>query len=303
MSRRYRYYYQYFEPTRPIETDKGIKARSQHGKFARNWWAERWITALEGLMDTGRLRRGRSYARSGQVISIEEKKSTVLARVQGSRAKPYKITIQLQPLTDAQWERVIDEMAGQAIFAAQLLAGEMPPDIEQAFEAAGVSLFPKTGGDLVTDCSCPDWANPCKHVAATHYILGEQFDEDPFMIFRLRGRTQEQILQALRARRAGDAADAEEAEPPEVVVPLEEVLETFWQGAEPLEPFPIAIKPPAVPLPLLKRLGPPAFFGDRDLAALLAPAYQAITDAALAQAYEANGDAETLGTRSEETLA
>jgi len=293
MSRRYRYYYEYFEPTRPIETDEGLKARSQHGKFAKNWWAERWITALEGLVDAGRLRRGRSYARSGQVLSIEEKKGTVAARVQGSRARPYKISIQLQPLTDAQWERVIDEMAGQAIFAAQLLAGEMPPDIEQAFEAAGVSLFPETGGDLVTDCSCPDWANPCKHVAATHYILGEQFDEDPFMIFRLRGRTQEQILQALRARRAGDAADAEEAEPPEVVVPLDELLETFWQGAEPLEPFPTAIKPPAVPLPLLKRLGPPAFFPDRDLAALLAPAYQALTDAALAQAYEANGDAET----------
>ncbi len=292
MSRRYRYYYEYFEPTRPIETDEGIKARSQRGKFAKNWWAERWITALEQLVDAGRLRRGRSYARSGQVISIEEKQGTVSARVQGSRAKPYKITIQLQPLTDAQWERVIDEMAGQAIFAAQLLAGEMPPDIEQAFEAVGVSLFPKTGGDLVTDCSCPDWANPCKHVAATHYILGEQFDEDPFMIFRLRGRTQEQILQALRARRAGAAAEAEDEEPPEVVVPLDELLEAFWHGAEPLEPFPTAIKSPTVPLPLLKRLGPPAFLPDRELATLLAPAYQALTNAALAQAYETNGDTE-----------
>ena len=98
-------------------------------------------------------------------------------------------------------------MAGQALFAAQLLAGEMPQDIEEAFAAAGVSLFPDRRGDLDTDCSCPDWANPCKHVAATHYILGEQFDEDPFLLFRLRGRTQEQILAALRAL-AGDDSRA-----------------------------------------------------------------------------------------------
>ena len=119
----------------------------------------------------------------------EETKGGIEARVQGSQKSPYKIHIQIAPLTDAQWDKVFDVLAGQAIFTAQLLAGEMPQDIEQGFEAAKVSLFPARRDDLKTDCSCPDYANPCKHIAAAHYILGERFDEDPFLIFRLRGRT------------------------------------------------------------------------------------------------------------------
>ena len=288
----------YFKPTKPIVVEGGVKARSQRGAFTKNWWATRWIEAMERLMDSGRLARGRSYARKGQVLSIEETKGGVAARVQGSRRTPYKITIRVKPLSDAQWEKVIDALAGQAMFAAQLLAGEMPPDIEQAFAAAGVSLFPDKTGDLSTDCSCPDYANPCKHVAATHFILGERFDEDPFLLFRLRGRSQEQILQAMRQRRAGQEAVEEEAEAePEKAVPLEEMLPTFWQMPAPLEPFPLSIKPPAVALPILKRLGEPTFLVDDSLQSLLAPAYQAITQAALAAAF---GDGEE---QREETAA
>jgi uncharacterized Zn finger protein len=209
MSKRFSYYGYYYEPTHPIQTDEGLKTRSQKGKIGQSWWAERWIAALERLIDPARLRRGRSYARSGQVLSITEKGGGVAAKVQGSRPSPYNITIRVEPLSDAQWAAVIEQMADQALFTAQLLAGEMPPDIEQAFAATGASLFPDKSGDLTTSCSCPDSANPCKHIAATHYILGEQFDEDPFLIFRLRGRTQEQILDALRARRAAIGGIAE----------------------------------------------------------------------------------------------
>jgi uncharacterized Zn finger protein len=324
--RRYDYYEDYyFKPTRPIEVEGGVKARSRRGAFAKNWWATRWIEAMERLMDPGRLRRGRSYARKGQVLSIEETigpasrglegKGGVAARVQGSRRTPYKISIQVKPLSDAQWEKVIDALAGQALFAAQLLAGEMPQDIEQAFAAAGVSLFPDKRGDLVTACSCPDMANPCKHIAATHFILGERFDEDPFLLFRLRGRSQEQILQAMRQRRAGgEAAEEEAEEEPEDVTPLEATLPVFWQTGEPLASFPshralpsspsrrppvgrdagpigipLSIKPPAVALPILKRLGEPAFVVGDTLQSQLAPAYQAITQAALAAAF-GNGE-------------
>jgi uncharacterized Zn finger protein len=179
--------YDYYKPSKPKAVKDGIKARSQRGAFASSWWAQRWIAALERLVDSGRLSRGRSYARKGQVLSIEETKEGIAARVQGSRPSPYKIKIQITPLSDAQWERVFDALAEQAIFTAQLLAGEMPQEIESAFEAAKVSLFPDRRSDLKTDCSCPDYSNPCKHIAATHYILGERFDEDPCLIFRLRG--------------------------------------------------------------------------------------------------------------------
>lgn len=279
--------YYYFKPSRPKEAKDGIKARSQRGSFARSWWAEQWIAALERLVDSGRLSRGRSYARNGQVLSIEETQGGIAARVQGSQRKPYQISIQIAPLTDAQWDKVIDALSEQALFTAQLLAGEMPPDIEQAFSAAGVSLFPAKRGDLETDCSCPDYANPCKHVAATHYILGERFDEDPFLLFRLRGRTQEQILQGLRQRRAEQMEMLDE-EPPELetAVPLEDCLDHFWELGVPLENIPVSIRPPVVEMPLLKRLGEAAFIPEPGIEALLKAAYQTIGREAIQTAFQ-----------------
>ena len=226
----YRYYY---TPTRPKEVEDGIKARSKRGAFASSWWAKQWIFALERLVDRGRLSRGRSYARKGQVISIDEKKDGVVAKVQGSRRTPYKVSIKITHLTDSQWDEVIDALSEQAIFTAQLLAGEMPQDIEEAFQEAGASLFPEKRGDLETDCSCPDWANPCKHVAAAHYILGERFDEDPFLIFRLRGRTQDEVMSALRERRAGEDDLIEEDEEVEEIISLDESVSTFFQLGAP----------------------------------------------------------------------
>jgi uncharacterized Zn finger protein len=282
--RKYSYYDFYYEPTHPIEVDDGIKARSQRGAFAKNWWARRWIQAMERLVDSRRLARGRNYARKGQVRSIEEVKGGIHARVQGSRPSPYKVTIRLSPLSEVQWEKVIEALAEQAIFTAQLLAGEMPQDIEQAFQTAGVSLFPDKSGDLETDCSCPDWSNPCKHVAAAHYILGERFDEDPFLLFRLRGRTQEQILQALRQRRAAQASFEEEEAG--TIIPLEEALEHFYELSAPLEGLSPSIREAAIEMPLLKRLGEAAFVPAPGIQALLRPAYQEITQAALRAAFQ-----------------
>ena len=140
-------------------------------------------------------------------------------------------------------------------------------DIERAFRAARVSLFPDRLGDLDTSCSCPDWANPCKHIAATHYILGERFDEDPFLLFRLRGRSQEQILQALRQRRAGQEVveEPEEEEELEEALPLEANLDRFWDLGEPLDQFAVSIREPAIETPLLKRLGPAPFVAEPGL--------------------------------------
>ena len=277
----------------PIQRKDGIKARSQRGQFVTNWWAQRWISALERVVNSGRLNRGQTYARAGQVLSLDEVGGVVKARVQGTRPQPYKVTIKLKPLSDRQWDKVIDALSGQALFAAQLLAGEMPQEIDAVFAAAGSSLFPSTEGELETECSCPDWANPCKHVAATHYILAEQLDEDPFLLFRLRGRTQEQVMAALRTRRSDTPRAA--AEPAPVVTgstapPLDANLEHFWRmggGAEGIEtaPIQVAIKPPATPLPLLKRLGQPPFL-DENIEQVLGPAYRGMQQAALAAVFE-----------------
>ena len=270
----------------------GIRAQTQSGQFGKTWWAAKWLAALERLVDTARLSRGKSYARSGQVLNIDIQPGRVGSRVQGSRRTPYTIQITIKPLSPQEWERVADAMAAQALFAAKLLAGEMPQDIEDAFAAARVALFPAARGDLETECSCPDWANPCKHVAAVYYLLGEQFDADPFLLFRLRGKGKEELIAMLRARRS--ALAAQEAPPPaapelpteatreEEAVPLQECLDTFWQAGEDLGDMPLAIEAPVVDAVPVKRLGTPGFWrGKVDVTELFAIAYRAVTGASL----------------------
>jgi len=278
-----------YERTRPRDVEGGIKARSKRGAIGASWWAQRWTDALRRIMDSGRLSRGRTYARRGQVLNIDEKGGGISARVQGSRRKPYKVSIKVDPLPDKTWERVLDVLADQAIFTAQLLAGEMPADIEEAFSATGSSIFPTSSRQLLTDCSCPDWANPCKHIAAVYFLLGEAFDDDPFMLFRLRGRTQEQILEGLRARRA---EGSEEACPDLTLLPAEENPLaplpddplTFWGLGGSLDDFQVQPKSPNVRLSLLQRLGQPSFAA-ANLSALLGPAYDHITGIAEMLAY------------------
>ncbi|MGD0008062.1 MAG: SWIM zinc finger family protein [Terriglobia bacterium] len=187
----------YFPPSIPRKAKGGIRAQSKRGSFGESWWAKRWIAVLESFQIGARLNRGRSYARSGQVLSIEIEKGMVRAKVQGSRPSPYAVTIKVKPLTAGEWKKLAGMLSQQAIFAAQLLAGQMPQEIEQAFQKAGLSLFPNKQKDLETDCSCPDWSNPCKHIAAVYYLLGEEFERDPFLIFKMRGLTQEELVAAL----------------------------------------------------------------------------------------------------------
>lgn len=293
--RSYSYDDWYPKPSKP-KPAAGIKAKSQRGKIGESWWADKWIKALEPLLDAGRLSRGHSYARSGQVLNLDIGAGVVTSRVQGSRATPYKVKIAVKTLTPTEWSKVVDALAEQAIFAAKLLAGEMPKDVETAFWAAHVSLFPTQRADLVTDCSCPDYANPCKHVAAVYYLLGERFDKDPFLIFHLRGKDKEQLLADLRQRRsADDLALAEDAPPYEVAPPqgeesaepLEAALDRFWELGEGLETFRAPIARPAVEAGLLKRLGKPPF--ERKSGKItdpLAAVYGAVSDQAVRLALE-----------------
>ena len=289
------WWYPRYESTRPIPVKGGIKARSKRGTIGKSWWAKRWTEALKRIMDSGRLSRGRSYARRGQVMDIHVQDGEITAKVQGSRRTPYKVRIQVKPLKDAEWERVLDVLVEQAIFTAQLLAGEMPTDIEEAFAAANISLFPASVKELETNCSCPDWANPCKHIAAVYFLLGEAFDDDPFMLFRLRGRTQEQVLAELRARRG--AIEEEEAGPDPTALlaeeaapaPLPEDPAIFWRMGQSLDDFHVQPKAPKVSLSLLQRLGQPTF-APADLRSSLSTAYQTVTQRAEALAFGEEGE-------------
>ena len=141
---------EFFVHSRPRQAKGGIRAQSKRGTFGESWWAKRWIEVLESFQISGRLARGRSYARNGQVLSIDIDKGVVKADVQGSRPKPYHITIQVKSLTGKDWEKLTESLGHQALFAAKLLAGEMPKDIEKAFQEAELSLFPAKLRDLAT---------------------------------------------------------------------------------------------------------------------------------------------------------
>lgn len=193
----YRDDYGYYKPTTPIEVKGGIKAKSKRGGFGQSWWAKRWIQTLESFNIGARLTRGKSYARRGQVTSIKIETGLVKAKVQGSKPKPYSVTIKVRTLNGSEWDLLAEKLSLKPIFAAKLLAGEMPEDIEPVFEESGLSLFPEKLDDLETDCSCPDWSNPCKHIAAVYYLLGEEFDRDPFLIFKLRGVDMDDFMSLL----------------------------------------------------------------------------------------------------------
>ncbi|MCA0454298.1 MAG: SWIM zinc finger family protein [Chloroflexi bacterium] len=270
------YGYSYFPPSRPIKVEGGIQSRNQRGAFAANWWAKRWLSVLDSYGIGSRLQRGRSYARSGQVLNIDVQPGLVTADVQGSRPKPYAVEIQVNKLPDKEWERVLDTISEQAIFAAQLLDGTMPQEIETAFETADVSLFPTSTRDFVTECSCPDYSNPCKHIAAVYYLLGEQFDRNPFPIFTLRGHTREQVIEALRKRRSASVSETrEEGSSIGTVIPapsLNDQIADFW-GSETFNWTAPQFTTPTVENAVLHRLGSPP----GDLKKPLESLYRAMT--------------------------
>ena len=264
-----------FPKSTPRAVVGGIKAQSKTGAFGKSWWAKRWIAVLESFNIGSRLGRGRSYARRGQVTAIQIAPGKVTAKVQGSRPQPYAVTIEIDKLTAKDWDKLVGELNAQAAFAAKLLAGEMPQDIEAVFKKAGLSLFPTALKDLKTDCSCPDYSNPCKHIAAVYYLIGEEFDRDPFLLLRLRGGDREAIVGRLSAG-AGTKPSVAEAAPPATPERLPADATAFWAcGPLPAESSG-EVRPPPVSAVGPKRLGGFPFWRGTDrFLDTLVPTYSA----------------------------
>jgi uncharacterized Zn finger protein len=263
----------------------GIKAQTRRGGFAREWWGKRWIEVLESFQIGARLVRGRSYARRGQVADLDIRKGEIRARVQGSRSEAYQVTIRLKRINRPGWKKIAESLKKRPIHLARLLSGNMPQAMEEIFEENRLSLFPERHGDLRTECSCPDWSNPCKHIAAVYYLLAEQFDNDPFLLFRIRGMGRKAFFDLLEEgslqgkETISPASDIPNAMPD----PLPQDPMNFWNPEKASFAGSFDADIPLIPAVLPKRLGPfPFWRGERDLAEEL----EIIYDEASSSAYE-----------------
>jgi uncharacterized Zn finger protein len=172
-------------------------------RFGATWWGRAWIDALEqrARLDPNRLPRGRTYARHGHAGDLSIEPGLVSAQVQGRQPCPYRVRVRVRPFNDAEWDALLTAIASRAAHAAALLDGELPPETLDDAARAGVDLLPGPG-ELGPSCTCPDWADPCKHAAAVCYLVADVLDADPFALLHLRGRPREAVLAALRAQRS-----------------------------------------------------------------------------------------------------
>ena len=290
-----------FEPSKPIKVEGGFVTASKKGAIGDTWWSKRFLSSLEGGESPSRLARGRTYARQGQVVGLEISAGSIVATVQGSRSTPYQVRITTPVIEDQTWDRVADLLVIESGKIAHLLAGNLPLDIESLFESVGETLFPADGREYATECTCPDWSNPCKHIAAVYYLCAEAFDRDPFMVFEWRGKDRHVLLDHLRQLRLKSTPNPTTAaslnlerssfKPPTATFdsrPLSDDLDRYWTAGSELFDLNIRPKLSEVPGALLHQLPRGILEIDgRDIVEVLEPYYVKIAKAAQKRAFNA----------------
>lgn len=246
-------------------------------EFSRTWWGKRFISALEGFTNSARLSRGRSYARNGKIKEYQINQGKITAKVRGSvnpyfevyKEPLYQTSIEITPIKPADWSKAIAVLGSKASMISKLLLNEMPDNIEEAFADLNLHLLPQRQQDFKTNCSCPDWENPCKHIAGVYYLVAAQLDQDPFLLFELRGISRQQLQQELAQSPLGRVL-SEAIEQPEL--PLNPVtryytqpitkkssetvsLKDFWLGSHRLPPLADSGREASIPAILVKKGG------------------------------------------------
>lgn len=241
----------------------------------RKWWGKVFLEALEKFTDSARITRGRAYASNGSVTEFKVEKNKITATVEGSinpyfgvyKTPYYKIVIEMKTISDASWKKVIQTIGSNAEYVIKLLMNEMPETIEYAFKEAEVALLPQSKKDFVsTSCSCPDYAVPCKHIAAVYYCVAYKLDQDPFLLFDLRGLERSKLLQELSKEPLGKILAEQLTEPAPILkshcayypnvaqvdVPQNLSLRQYWEGDKKLPLIPKERKGLSVPASLIK---------------------------------------------------
>ena len=276
-------------PENPRRVRSGVKLTG--GEPAQGWAAQRWIRKVESLADGETIKHGLEYATIGQTKKIEVEDGVVRASVQGRMTRPYQVNIEFKRFTPEQWERVIDAMVDQAKYAAMLLAGELPQNVEDLLDPLGITLFPSDEDEIHPTCTCVSKSKWCRHAGCAAYLLGDKLEADPFVVFELRGMPKQELLERLRQTRATRSAGhgpvpvylpLAPAGVPTESAPLDERLDDFWEIGAGVEHAQMPLRRAEVRQPLLRRLGPSPFKGSRfPLVGLLATCYDVISTRAV----------------------
>ncbi|MEO0482043.1 MAG: hypothetical protein AAF138_00265 [Planctomycetota bacterium] len=281
-------------PVNPKRVRGGIKL-STKDEDPTGWLPERWLRLLAAAVDGDRLVEGRTYAAGGQTRRLDLTPGKVVASVQGRASKPYRTTLTFETLGHRAWDGVVAAMVEQAVYAAKLMAGEVPANIEDLFHPMGKRLFPLGPGEVRVSCQCAEFREDstkwCKHMACVGYLLADRMASEPLTVFLLRGMAKEELTELLRQRRAmvgnvhGDAAVYSSHIPGLTDAPpneLSEELEGFWELGPEAARVAVPLEKPQVSKPLLRRLGPSPFEQARfPLVGLLATIYDVVSEAAL----------------------
>jgi uncharacterized Zn finger protein len=269
-------------------------------QFSRTWWGKRFIEALEDFTDSARLGRGRSYARNGKIKEYQINGGKITAKVRGSvnpyfgvyKEPLYKTTIEITAIAPGDWSKVISHLGSKASLISKLLMNEVPDNIEETFAELKLHLLPNSRNDFKTECSCPDWENPCKHIAGVYYLVASELDQDPFLLFELRGisrsKLQEELARSPLGKALSSALNSEEISPvsvdsyytqPKKIVPTAPSSpREFWLGEKRLPQEIEAVSNVSIPALIVKKGGdfPPFWHKDLSFVEVMEELYQRV---------------------------
>ena len=269
-------------------------------QFSRTWWGKRFIEALEDFTDSARLGRGRSYARNGKIKEYQINGGKITAKVRGSvnpyfgvyKEPLYKTTIEISAIAPGDWSKVISHLGSKASLISKLLMNEVPDNIEETFAELKLHLLPNSRKDFKTDCSCPDWENPCKHIAGVYYLVASELDQDPFLLFELRGisrtKLQQELARSPLGKALSSALDSEEiapvpvnsyyTQPKKVAAIAPGSPREFWLGEKRLPQEIEAVSSVSIPALIVKKGGdfPPFLHKDLSFLDVMEELYQRV---------------------------
>ncbi|MFZ4573903.1 MAG: hypothetical protein ACOYN0_05865 [Phycisphaerales bacterium] len=273
-----------------------MRLGNSEGLAAAGWAAQRWARVVELAAAGEQVKEGLEYAKLGQTKRIGYVSGRIEASVQGRAHRAYSTIIRMTPFTPEQWDRVVVGLTEGAVYAAKLLAGEMPANIEDVFIPLGLKLFPTETSDVSVACTCTEYMAAatsgapefwCKHVCSIAHLFADRLSAEPFLMFSIRGVDGPDLLERLRQRRAvvSAALGATPVYPQRIPGvsdipnrPLDEEIERFWEAGQELHSLDIPVEAPPVSHPLLRRLGPSPFTGAQfPLVGLLASCYEVVS--------------------------